>query len=982
MKKTFTLLTVLILLLPVTATGQWIAEATGSGSICQKLYAFDDNTALLTFGSSLVYKTINGGQSWVDVSPIGVASKNLMSIDFGDADTGMIAAGDTFLLRTKDQGDTWSVVSMTKVCADLAGTADDIKTGSGWKLYAVGFNDKYNCFTTISYKNAAAAYRCYVFRSQDAGLTWHKVSDDLAGGKTVTTTAIDFADDGLTGYITGSGSFLLKTEDGGATWTKLTTTGLAFDTKYLTDLVLINKDSLYMPSQVGVFKSTDGMQTFTQLSTAYAQDFIIVSDTIFLAVGTSGNTIRSLNYGSTWETAGNGAGSFFEAAVFNNKVYSLASGGVTYITTPDQLLDPVAAFEASVDKNILTINDQSANLGTKVWTIGDQTVTGDLTTFTLPKLGNFTIALTGTNTVAEVSSDPAEVYVDTISTPWATSKVGDQILQKMAILKTDTIAVIVGNNTSIFYTTNSGKTWNPSVFADSLIGHVANDVKFFNQTTGLASFSYASGKAYTNGFLARTTDGGATWTAIKHSVFDSGEANDTLNPVLGTSPYYYALGVKAPDSAFVMVRYQASNGTKYGYLYVSGDQGLTWSLYRKNFCYPSYSSPFTCMGFDETGKTGYITGVSKYWKTSDYGKSWTEVSRTDFGSINDMEILDADHVFFATQYGAAKTSDGFATYTLNPTDYSFDVIKVADNVFVTGKDENTFKVTTDGGDTWELNTAGMDNFFELTLFNDEVLAFGAGGNIYHAHIDNFLPVVAGFDYSVDDLTVTFTNTSVGGEPAWDLGDGNTSAELDPVHTYADYDTYNVSVTVSNLCKLRTYTAAVPVVDAINPTIDNCPSDITADLYTGTAVEVSWTEPTASDNSGTVELTSTHQPGDQFAPGTTTVTYTATDAAGNTASCSFDVTVVDHTGTDNLELPTVGIFPNPSDGTFVRLLPGNLAMGMMDIEIFSIDGRKVLSTRVDYAGGELPLNLSLASGVYQVRMTDAEGAEGVSKMIVY
>src|SRR5690606_37230578 len=35
-------------------------------------------------------------------------------------------------------------------------------------------------------------------------------------------------------------------------------------------------------------------------------------------------------------------------------------------------------------------------------------------------------------------------------------------------------------------------------------------------------------------------------------------------------------------------------------------------------------------------------------------------------------------------------------------------------------------------------------------------------------------------------------------------------------------------------------------------------------------------------------------GDSFSLGTTTVTYTATDANGKTATCSFDVTVVDDT----------------------------------------------------------------------------------------
>ena len=55
--------------------------------------------------------------------------------------------------------------------------------------------------------------------------------------------------------------------------------------------------------------------------------------------------------------------------------------------------------------------------------------------------------------------------------------------------------------------------------------------------------------------------------------------------------------------------------------------------------------------------------------------------------------------------------------------------------------------------------------------------------------------------------------------------------------------------------------------------------------------MSWTPPTASDNSGeAVTLTSDYSPGETFPIGNTTVTYTATDAYGNTATSTFNVVV--------------------------------------------------------------------------------------------
>ncbi|MCX7549959.1 HYR domain-containing protein, partial [Xanthomarina sp. F2636L] len=56
--------------------------------------------------------------------------------------------------------------------------------------------------------------------------------------------------------------------------------------------------------------------------------------------------------------------------------------------------------------------------------------------------------------------------------------------------------------------------------------------------------------------------------------------------------------------------------------------------------------------------------------------------------------------------------------------------------------------------------------------------------------------------------------------------------------------------------------------------------------------VTWTAPTGADNCAGFNVTSSHNPGDTFPIGTTTVTYTITDAAGLTNSCSFDVTVND------------------------------------------------------------------------------------------
>ncbi|XP_070543794.1 polycystin-1-like protein 3 [Ptychodera flava] len=83
---------------------------------------------------------------------------------------------------------------------------------------------------------------------------------------------------------------------------------------------------------------------------------------------------------------------------------------------------------------------------------------------------------------------------------------------------------------------------------------------------------------------------------------------------------------------------------------------------------------------------------------------------------------------------------------------------------------------------------------------------------------------------------------------------------------------------------------VTVKDTENPHI-MCPPDTNVTASFGNPItQVIWPMPNASDNSGIVHLLGSHEPGDNFNIGVTAVHYEASDLSGNTASCSFTVTV--------------------------------------------------------------------------------------------
>lgn len=79
------------------------------------------------------------------------------------------------------------------------------------------------------------------------------------------------------------------------------------------------------------------------------------------------------------------------------------------------------------------------------------------------------------------------------------------------------------------------------------------------------------------------------------------------------------------------------------------------------------------------------------------------------------------------------------------------------------------------------------------------------------------PVVAAFDYEVtDDFTVTFTNKSVGADSyLWEFGDGETSTDASPVHTY-EAGNYTATLTATGEGGQNAATESFTLQSSIDP----------------------------------------------------------------------------------------------------------------------------------------------------------------------
>ena len=140
----------------------------------------------------------------------------------------------------------------------------------------------------------------------------------------------------------------------------------------------------------------------------------------------------------------------------------------------------------------------------------------------------------------------------------------------------------------------------------------------------------------------------------------------------------------------------------------------------------------------------------------------------------------------------------------------------------------------------------------------------------------------------DNCTVSSLTHDYGNAPSNTTLDG---AEF-PLGTTTVTWTATDAAGNSSSCSLQ-----ITVVDDDAPSISNCPSDINmANDNDQCGAVVNYSTPTFNDNctDPNVEgiLTAGLPSGSFFPVGTTVVTYEYTDAAGNTASCTFEVTIVD------------------------------------------------------------------------------------------
>jgi gliding motility-associated-like protein len=223
-------------------------------------------------------------------------------------------------------------------------------------------------------------------------------------------------------------------------------------------------------------------------------------------------------------------------------------------------------------------------------------------------------------------------------------------------------------------------------------------------------------------------------------------------------------------------------------------------------------------------------------------------------------------------------------------------------------------------------------------------------------------------------TGTATWTVPTGRDACDQTTMNATSTFTPGQIFAAGQT-TVSYTVTDLSgNQSTCVFTVTVKETINPTI-TCPMDRTISLAAAKCDSiVTWSPATATDNCGAVVITSNIASGSLLPSGNNTITYTATDSSGNTATCSFSVRLLEVTA-PVIKCPDTLIVATDSSNTSMCGASVMLALatatdncGAATIKSDSLSGSyfKVGTTVVTYTATDLSGNTATCSAVVRVR----------------
>jgi photosystem II stability/assembly factor-like uncharacterized protein len=290
----------------------WTGTRHGTaGKDLNAVYFTDSKRGWMAGDGGLVFRTEDGGRSWVQQS-VGT-NEQINDLYFRDKEDGYLIAGSAILI-TADGGRTWREARRFRP-ADFGGSVPE--------LYSVRFASKKKGWIVGSVSRRDVVTDSLVLFTDDAGQTWRPQlvpsRDELIH--------LDFADE-KRGWIVGDKGTILATKDGGANWSRQRTGTNA--TLYHVDFA--NDEHGWAVGERGtILRTVNGGETWTLANVAGLQRTTLLSvrfagEEQGWIVGRGGVILRTDDGGRTWLRQESGTKQNLYA-LFVNKKQNWAVGG-------------------------------------------------------------------------------------------------------------------------------------------------------------------------------------------------------------------------------------------------------------------------------------------------------------------------------------------------------------------------------------------------------------------------------------------------------------------------------------------------------------------------------------------------------------------------------------------------------------------------------------------------------------------------------
>lgn len=284
---------------------EWSILSSGTTVTLMDVHFLDEMNGFVVGDGGTVLKTADGGSTWEDISPVGVADA-LNAVHFFDDQTGIVAGAGGVMERTTNGGSTWEAVT--------SGVRD--------QLHALSFAGE---------RGICGGSALDILSSSDAGASWEFVD----GGYFCGSNYGAFQLDSLSAYVAGDNCIFQPliqwTNDGGATW-NFAVFYLNGNEGTLRDVFFHDVNNGFVVSTVftgegGISQTVNGGAEWTTTlypDGLYGLDFPSVD--VGYAVGLNGAILRTSDGGISWESETAGTSVWLTAVSFVNGETGFAVG--------------------------------------------------------------------------------------------------------------------------------------------------------------------------------------------------------------------------------------------------------------------------------------------------------------------------------------------------------------------------------------------------------------------------------------------------------------------------------------------------------------------------------------------------------------------------------------------------------------------------------------------------------------------------------